>query len=139
AAVNEFKRNYNAGGIDNQQYDAFLKQFREYINVEKPSFGSNIGYMFEYQFGYMYWRYFMWNFVGRQDDIQGKYTDQNGNWLSGIGFIDEARLGNQDQLPSDAKNNPARNTYYFLPLILGLLGLIFHFSKDKKSFWVLLV
>ena len=139
AAVNEFKRNYNQGNIDNQQYDAFLKQFREYINVDKPSFGSNIGYLFEYQFGYMYWRYFMWNFVGRQDDIQGKYTDQNGNWLSGIDFIDEARLGNQDQLPSDAKNNRARNTYFFLPLILGLLGLVFQFSRDKKNFWVLLV
>ncbi|WP_029038269.1 glycosyltransferase family 117 protein [Salinimicrobium xinjiangense] len=138
-AVNEFKRNYNLGGVDNQQYDQFLRQFREYIIVEKPSSGSNINYLFEYQMGYMYWRYFMWNFVGRQNDIQGKYTDQNGNWLSGIKFIDEARLGNQDQLPSDARNNPARNTYYFLPLLLGLLGLVFHFSKDKKNFWVLLV
>jgi hypothetical protein len=137
--VNEFKRNYRMGGVDNQQYDNFLRQFREYINVEKPSFASNINYLFEYQMGYMYWRYFMWNFVGRQNDVQGRYTDQNGNWLSGIKFIDEARLGNQDQLPTDARNNPARNTYYFLPLLLGLLGLVFHFSKDKKRFWVLLV
>ena len=81
----------------------------------------------------------MWNFVGRQDDIQGKYNDLHGNWLSGIDFIDEARLGSQDNLPSDVKNNAARNTYYFLPLLLGLIGLIFHFKKDKKNFWVLLV
>ncbi len=138
-AVNEFKRNYNRGNIDNKQYDNFLRQFREYIDVEKPSFTSNIRYLLEYQIGYMYWRYFMWNFTGRQDDIQGKYTDLNGNWLSGIKFIDEARLGPQENLPSDVKNNKARNTYYFLPLLLGLLGVVFHFSRDKKNFWVLLV
>ncbi|GHA23862.1 membrane protein [Salinimicrobium marinum] len=138
-AVNEFKRNYNSGNIGNKEYDNFLRQFREYIIVEKPSFGSNINYMFEYQMGYMYWRYFMWNFVGRQDDVQGKYSDQNGNWLSGINFIDEVRLGSQENLPGDVENNRARNTYYFLPLILGLIGLIFHFNRDKKNFWVLLV
>lgn len=139
AAVNNFKQQYNQGEIDNQQYDSFLRQFRQYLDVQKPSFASNINYLFEYQIGYMYWRYFMWNFVGRQDDNQGKYTDQHGNWLSGIEFIDEARLGSQDELPSDVKNNKARNTYYFLPLLLGLLGLVFQFSKDKKNFWVLLV
>ena len=139
AAVNEFKQRFNRGEIDNQQYDNFLKQFREYLIVEKPSFASNLNYLFEFQLGYMYWRYFMWNFAGRQDDIQGKYTDQHGNWLSGIEFIDEARLGSQDQLPSDIEENRARNTYYFLPLILGLLGVVFHFTRDKKSFWVLLV
>ena len=139
AAVNDFKQKVNRGSIDNEQYDTFLKQFREYLIVEKPSFSSNLNYFFEFQLGYMYWRYFMWNFVGRQDDVQGKYTDQNGNWLSGIDFIDEARLGSQDQLPDDVKNNRARNTYYFLPLLLGLLGLVFQFSKDKKTFWVLLV
>ncbi|UZH54096.1 DUF2723 domain-containing protein [Salinimicrobium tongyeongense] len=139
AAVNEFQRNYNQGNVDYEQYNSFLRRFREYLDVEKPSFGSNLNYLFEYQMGYMYWRYFMWNFVGRQNDVQGKYTDQNGNWISGIDFIDEARLGNQDQLPSDALNNPARNTYYFLPLILGVLGLVFQYTKDKKNFWVLLV
>lgn len=139
AAVNEFKSSFNRGNVDNQQYDNFLKQFREYLDVEKPSFVANMNYLFEYQMGYMYWRYFMWNFVGRQDDVQGKYTDLHGNWLSGIEFIDEARLGPQDQLPGDVKNNKARNTYYFLPLLLGLLGLVFHYSKDKKNFWVLLV
>ena len=139
AAVNEFKRSYYSGEIDNEQYDNFLRQFREYIDVEKPSFASNIQYLLEYQIGYMYWRYFMWNFVGRQDDVQGKYNDLHGNWLSGIEFIDEARLGSQDNLPSDVKNNKARNTYYFLPLILGIIGLVFQLSRDKKNFWVLLV
>ena len=139
AAINEFKQKFNRGEIDNEQYDNFLKQFREYLVVEKPTFGSNLNYFIEFQLGYMYWRYFMWNFVGRQDDMQGKYNDLHGNWLSGIGFIDDARLGSQDNLPPDVKNNPARNTYYFLPLLLGLLGLVFQFSKDKKNFWVLLV
>ena len=139
AAVNEFKQNFNQGNVDYEQYHSFLSRFREYLDVDKPSFGSNMNYLFEYQMGYMYWRYFMWNFAGRQNDVQGKYTDQNGNWLSGIDFIDEARLGNQDQLPPDAKNNPARNTYYFLPLLLGIIGLVFQYSRDKKNFWVLLV
>ena len=81
----------------------------------------------------------MWNFTGRQDDIQGKYDDLHGNWLSGIDFIDEMRLGSQDNLPSDVENNKGRNTYFFLPLILGLIGLLFQSKRDVKTFWVLLV
>lgn len=138
-AIQEFKNEYSRGNLDNTDYHRFLQQFGEYINVEKPSFASNIAYLLEYQIGYMYWRYFMWNFVGRQDDIQGKYDDLHGNWLSGINFIDEMRLGPQENLPSDVKNNKARNTYYFLPFILGLIGLVFHFNRDKNNFWVLLV
>lgn len=80
----------------------------------------------------------MWNFVGRQNDIQGKYDNENGNWISGIKPIDEIRLGNQSELTSDMKNNKARNTYYFLPFILGVIGMIFHARKDLKSFYVLL-
>ncbi len=138
-AIAEFRKNVALGRVDNEDYHQFLMQFSEYLNIEKPSFGSNLGYLFEYQFGYMYWRYFMWNFTGRQNDIQGEYSDTNGNWLSGIDFIDEMRLGSQDNLTSDMKNNKARNTYYFLPFILGLIGLFFHFKKDKKGFWVLMV
>ena len=138
-AIAEFRKNVALGRVDNEAYHQFLTQFSEYLNVEKPSFGSNLGYLFEYQFGYMYWRYFMWNFTGRQNDIQGEYSDINGNWLSGIDFIDEMRLGSQDNLTTDMKNNKARNTYYFLPFILGLIGLFFHFKKDKKGFWVLMV
>ncbi|GGW89228.1 DUF2723 domain-containing protein [Salegentibacter mishustinae] len=139
SAVNEFQNRYAQGELDNSDYHNFLRQFGDYLNVEKPSFASNIGYLLEYQIGYMYWRYFMWNFVGRQDDNQGKYTDMNGNWISGIDFIDEMHVGPQDNLPSDVKNNKARNTYYFLPLILGLIGLVFQFKRDKNNFWVLLV
>ncbi len=140
AIIGEFRQNVSEGKVDYEDYNTFLKQFGQYLNIEKPSLIQNIGYMFEYQFGYMYWRYFMWNFTGRQDDIQGKYDDMHGNWISGINFIDEWHLGmSQDNLPSDVKNNKARNTYYFLPLILGLIGLFFLYHKDKKQFWVLLV
>jgi hypothetical protein len=81
----------------------------------------------------------MWNFVGRQNDVQGKYDYQDGNWLSGIPFIDELHLGSQQNLPSDVLNNKGRNVYFFLPLILGLIGIFYHASRDRKSFYVLLV
>ncbi|WP_250435254.1 glycosyltransferase family 117 protein [Hanstruepera flava] len=139
-AISNFKNEVARGMVDYEDYHNFLLQFREYIDVKKPSLGNNIAYMMEYQLGYMYWRYFMWNFVGRQNDVQGKLDDFNGNWLSGINLIDEWHLGlPQDNLPSDVKNNKARNTYYFLPLILGLIGLFFLYNKDRKLFWVMLV
>ena len=87
----------------------------------------------------MYWRYLMWNFTGRQNDIQGEYNVLNGNWISGIPIIDELRLGNQSELHQDALNNKARNTYFFLPFLLGLIGLYFIYQKDPKRFWVLLL
>ncbi|MAZ26592.1 MAG: hypothetical protein CL868_05875 [Cytophagaceae bacterium] len=138
-AVAQFRSDAASGQIDYEGYNSFLMRIRDYVDVEKPSFGDNMRYLFQFQIGYMFWRYFMWNFVGRQDDIQGKYDDLHGNWLSGINIIDDARLGPQENLPSDVKDNKARNTYFFLPLILGLLGLVFQASKDKKNFWVLLV
>ncbi|GAA4269096.1 glycosyltransferase family 117 protein [Hyunsoonleella aestuarii] len=138
-AVSNFRNDVVQGNVDYEDYNNFLKQFKDYIDIEKPSLGSNIAYMLEYQLGYMYWRYFMWNFVGRQDDLQGKY-DNHGNWISGLKPIDEWHLGmSQDNLPGDVKNNKARNTYYFLPLILGLIGMFFLFNTDKKLFWVMLV
>ncbi|MCH7523809.1 MAG: DUF2723 domain-containing protein [Bacteroidetes bacterium] len=137
--VSDFRGRVAEGLVDYEGYHKFLKTYARYIDVEKPSLGKNIAYMLEYQLGYMYWRYFMWNFTGRQDDIQGKY-DMHGNWISGITFIDEMHLGmSQDELPSDVLNNKARNTYYFLPLILGLIGLFFLFNRDKKLFWVMMV
>jgi hypothetical protein len=105
----------------------------------RPTFIENIRFMLDYQFGYMYGRYFMWNFVGRQNDQQGQLDLENGNWLSGIKFIDELHLNPQSDLPSDVKNNKGRNTYYFLPFILGLIGLFFHLKKDKNDFYVLLL
>ncbi|AUC83275.1 DUF2723 domain-containing protein [Lacinutrix sp. Bg11-31] len=140
AFINQFKNEVAQGNVDYEGYHRFLKQYgQEYLDIEKPSFLSTTTYLFQYQLGYMYWRYFMWNFTGRQDDIQGEYNN-HGNWISGIDFVDEMHLGqSQDNLPSDVKNNKARNTYFFLPLILGLIGLFFLFNKDKKTFWVLLV
>ncbi|MFD2822239.1 DUF2723 domain-containing protein [Lacinutrix iliipiscaria] len=139
SAIFSFKNDVSQGLIDYEDYHNFLKQFGQYLDIEKPSFIDNVIYMFEYQLGYMYWRYFMWNFVGRQDDTQGEY-DNHGNWISGINFIDAIHLDqSQDNLPSDVKNNKARNTYYFLPLLLGLIGLFFLFNKDKKLFWTMLV
>ena len=139
--VNNFKMGIAQGEIDYDDYNDFLKRYgQQYLIVEKPSFGDNLAYMFQYQFGYMYWRYFMWNFTGRQNDIQGKYDDFNGNWISGIKFLDEIHLGmSQDNLPTDVLENKARNTYYFLPLLLGLVGFFFLLNADKKRFWVLLV
>ncbi len=137
--IYDFKNKVAQGQIDYEDYNNFLKKFSQILDIEKPSLGSNIIYMLEYQLGYMYWRYFMWNFTGRQDDIQGRY-DNHGNWISGIKPIDEWHLNySQDNLPSDVKNNKARNTYYFLPLILGLIGMFFLFNKDKKTFWIMLV
>jgi hypothetical protein len=137
--VNKFKQAYNEGLVDTEDYHTFLTNFSSYLDIEKPSFGDNMKFMFQYQFGYMYWRYFMWNFAGRQNDVQGQLDDLNGNWISGIKFVDEIFLGSQDNLPSDVKENKARNTYFFLPLLLGIIGLLFHFMNDKKTFWVLLV
>ena len=137
--VNTFRSDYSQGEVSSDGYISFLKRFNQYLDVQKPSTSSNYGYLFEFQMGYMYWRYFMWNFVGRQNDNQGKYTGFDGNWLSGFDFIDENRLVSQENLPSDLAENKARNTYYFLPLILGLIGLFFHASKDVKRFWVLAV
>lgn len=105
----------------------------------RPTFIENMKFMFSYQFGYMYGRYFMWNFVGRQNDTQGQLDIFNGNWLSGVDFIDEARLGSQQQLPTDVLENKGRNTYYFLPLIFGFLGLLYNIKWDKENFFTLLL
>lgn len=137
-AADQIKTAYVQGELDAAQYIRFLREFSNYIDVEPPTLAQNLRYLFSFQFGYMYLRYFMWNFVGRQNDIQGRY-DGNGEWLSGIGFIDSLRLGSQTNLPSDWKNNKARNTYFFLPLLLGLIGMVFQISKNPKQFWVLFV
>ncbi len=127
-------RMWSPDNIDNYKMIAGIPK----NSKRKPTFFEDKAFMLNYQFGYMYWRYLMWNFVGRQDDIQGR-LDNHGNWLSGIKFIDEMHLGPQDHLPSDYKNNKARNTYYFLPFLLAIVGLLFHSSKDWKSFYVLLL
>ena len=118
---------------------------------EKPTFAQNMTFFHRYQMGWMYWRYFMWNFAGRQNDIQGHHFDANqglqgtmyptvnytdGNWISGIDYVDEHRLGPQDNLPDALANNKARNKYYMLPLLLGMLGLIYHCIKNRKDAFV---
>ncbi len=107
--------------------------------IVKPKFSENMRFFFSYHVNHMYWRYFMWNFAGRQNDIQSHGSVIHGNWLSGVKLIDEARLGSQDNLPAKLANNKARNTYYFLPLLLGLLGIAFQYKKGaegKKGLWV---
>jgi MFS family permease len=102
----------------------------------RPSFGKNLYFFFNYQLGHMWWRYFMWNFSGRQNDEQHRYEVTKGNWITGIPFLDKMRLGPQDDLPYHMRTNPARNTYFMLPFILGLIGLYFQYKKDWKDAWV---
>jgi hypothetical protein len=103
------------------------------------TFGENLTFFTQYQVNHMYWRYFMWNFAGRQNDQQGHGGITDGNWLSGVKFIDEERLGNQDNLPASIQWNKARNYFFFLPLILGLIGLIYQLVKDTKNWLVIML
>ena len=137
--VNEFREDIRDGVVTGDDYHKFFRSLSPYLVIEKPSFWSSLQFLFQYQIGYMYWRYFMWNFTGRQNDIAGTYDILKGNWISGIPFIDNMRLGNQSKISEDAKNNKARNTYFFLPFLLGLMGLIFVYQQDSKRFWVLLL
>ncbi len=109
------------------------------MQIKMPSQADNLRFFFSYQLNFMYLRYFMWNFVGRQNDIQSNGELEHGQWVSGIPFIDNLRLGDQSLLPSDLQNNKGHNVFYFLPLILGLLGLFWQsFKGDKgvQQFWV---
>ena len=106
--------------------------------LKKPTFSENLRFMFSYQFGYMYYRYFMWNFAGKQNDTQGTGGAVNGNWISGINFIDEPRVGTSD-LPGDMKTDPSRNKYYLLPFILGLVGMFYQLNRDNKNWGIVLL
>ncbi|HEX7584124.1 MAG TPA: DUF2723 domain-containing protein [Prolixibacteraceae bacterium] len=103
-----------------------------------PTFGENLVFFWRYQVNQMYFRYFMWNFSGRQNDIQSQGEITNGNWITGINFLDSQRLGDQSKLPQEFKNNKARNKYYLLPFILGIVGIIFMYNRGvqgKKDLW----
>jgi hypothetical protein len=139
SVLDDYERRLQRGTIDAKEYTDVLMSLSEAVEIEKPTFLNNMRYLFNYQINYMYMRYFMWNFAGRQNDVQGEWDSYDGNWLSGITFIDEARLGTQKELSDDMLNNKGRNTYFFLPLILGILGAVFHARKDLKSFYVTLV
>ena len=107
--------------------------------VVEPTFAENLYYFFNYQLSYMYWRYFLWNFVGRQSDIQpSRTTITDGNWLSGIKWIDEKYVGPQDGLPREVAENKGRNTYYFLPFLLGLIGLLYQLNRDPRNFSIVM-
>lgn len=125
------------GGIEGSQvpYD----RCGESIMVKVPSQLDNLRFFLSYQCNFMYWRYFMWNFAGRQNDIQGHGELEHGNWITGISFIDNARLGDQNNLPDELKTNKGHNVYYALPLLLGLIGLFWQAFRGKRGirqFWV---
>jgi tetratricopeptide (TPR) repeat protein len=111
-----------------------INQCGEVKTVMKPTFAENLRYFFDYQLNFMYWRYFLWNFSGRQNDLQGYGNVLNGNWITGIKFIDSVLVGPQDDMPSDIVNNKGHNKYYLLPLLLGILGILYQvFFRGEKG------
>lgn len=117
---------------------ADLRAKLQRLQAKKPSFANNVRFFVNYQLGYMWFRYFMWNFAGRQNEQQGHSYNRtiDGNWISGIGVIDNIRLGKQSKLPEEMAANKGRNKYYLLPLILGIIGMVFHYKKGKGDFIV---
>jgi hypothetical protein len=116
--------------------DNHVQAYKEWMGIKgdrTPTMSENLGFFFSYQLGHMFWRYFMWNFAGRQNDLQGHGGILKGNWISGIKGIDAMRLGPQDKLPESMTWNKAMNKFYFLPLLLGLLGLVYQFRKDVQD------
>ncbi|MBR2101264.1 MAG: DUF2723 domain-containing protein [Prevotella sp.] len=146
-----FPRMYDSGHT--QDYENWLQGAPDWVNtrrvyasqndqnatVEIPSQAANWYFFLTYQCNFMYWRYFLWNFAGRQNDLQGHGDVLHGNWISGISLLDDMRLGKQELLPDDLKTNKGHNVFYCLPLLLGLLGLFWQACKGKKGiqqFWV---
>ena len=137
-----FPRMWN--GVDEQSvnfYESYTRGRGKKVDGaahRKPTMGTNLKFFFDYQLNWMYWRYFFWNFVGRQNEIHSPSPGElfYGNWESGIRFIDEFRLGDQSDAPASLKDNKGKNHYFFLPLLLGLLGLFFQFDKDKRGCWL---
>jgi hypothetical protein len=110
--------------------------YRSYLGLakeEQPTTKDNFSYFFNYQINWLWWRYFMWNYAGRQNDWEGQGEPRNGNWISGISFIDRSRTGDIDLMSEPYRNNAARNELYCLPLLLGILGLIYHFRRHRKD------
>jgi len=117
-----------------------VRMYKRYVKGTNPTFTDNLHYFFDHQINHMYFRYFMWNFVGRQNDYKGVNGDlTKGNWISGVKFIDESRLGSMDDMPLYLSENKGNNKYYFLPLILGLLGLFYQLKRDKKGFSIVML
>ena len=118
-------------------YKSHERRIKKLNKQLMPSFTENMKFFMNYQVGWMYFRYFMWNYAGKQDDFQGHGTGEHGNWLSGLDFVDEQRLGNREMLPENALNNKGLNKFYYLPLMLGLIGVVFHMLKAPKDFFVI--
>jgi len=118
---------------DKPEHIRFYKNYMGFDDEHKPGLKDNLTYMLSFQIGQMYMRYFMWNFVGRQDNEDGQHGGRNGAWLSGVKPIDALRLGNQTNLPPSIKENKAYNRFFFLPLIIGLIGAIWHFKRNQKD------
>lgn len=118
---------------DRNGHPDFYKEWMRFDDSHFPTLIDNVGFLFSYQIGHMYFRYFLWNFVGRQNDTQGFGNYFEGNWLSGIKFIDGLRLGNQEHLPPSLTENNGYNRFYFLPLILGFIGMVWHFKRSKND------
>ena len=143
-----FPRMHSNSGGHPQAYESWVNvkgkkvpydQCGQRVLVKIPTFGENLEFFFKYQLNYMYWRYFMWNFSGRQNDIQGRGDIINGNWISGINAIDRFMVGDQSNLPEVFASNKGRNVYYMLPLLLGILGIAFQIQrkeKCKQTFWI---
>ena len=131
-------------GVDPQSKDIYKIYTRgkgkkiKGASSPKPSMGANLAYFFDFQLGWMYWRYFMWNFAGRQNDVHSPSPGNifHGNWESGIKVLDDWRLGDQSNAPSVLADNKGKNHYYLLPFLLGLIGLFFQFGKDKRGCWL---
>ncbi|MGB4774652.1 MAG: DUF2723 domain-containing protein [Daejeonella sp.] len=138
-ASKKYERVYDRNTLLPRMYsneDSHAKFYRDWMAMGEtgsPNFADNLGFLFSYQTGHMYIRYFLWNFAGRQNDEQGNGNYSQGNWISGIKFLDGARLGSQEYLPKSITSNKAYNRFYFLPLILGLIGAIWHFRRNQKD------
>ena len=144
-----FPRMYDAKPQSIQAYKSWGKVTGESITYDdcgqqkseiKPTFIENMRFFFNYQVNFMYWRYFMWNFSGRQNDMQGNGEIEHGNWITGIGFIDNILVGNQKNLPSELRDNKGHNTYFMLPLLLGIIGLLYMIYGGKygvQGFWLI--
>lgn len=121
---------------NDQGHADYYKAFLNLKDGEKPTFIDNIKFFVGYQVNIMYIRYFLWNFAGRQNDIQGFGNPRDGNWISGIGPLDNLIYGDQSELPDSLRNNKARNTFFFLPLILGLIGFFFHYNRHRRDAFI---
>ena len=122
-------------------YESYMEDRGTFVpgaTYKKPAFFDNIAYFLDYQCNWMYWRYFMWNFAGRQNDVHSPSPGNRfyGNWESGIGFIDKWRLGDQSDAPEILAENKGKNHYFLLPLLLGIIGLFFQFSRDRRGCWL---